>query len=883
MVYWRAIAQVIRASLLALVIAYPMTIEGKGRAGYRFTSPHPFWVDGFDTHSPSSLPPDIALMRPVSAHLDHPGIPAVDWGWIVDVRCFLFILLAIIALVAVLFLFILRAQVRQRTAVLEEEIMHHRQTEQALRLSRLALQQRARGLTLLSELADALHSSLDFEEVTEKAVLLVVNQTEFTAGAIFLAQPERGVMSLVSHVNFPAPLVKAAQELRLDQTIPSPSIEKGEITVIAELEKAEHMTPELRQALLDAGFRMLIAVPLICHQEILGVLSLLGRQSEIVAQDERSTLLAVGRTIALAMANARYVDRIEAEVAVRRQAERALVEERALLARRIVERTSDLRAANLELAQAIKAKDEFLANMSHEFRTPLNAILGISGALEEGAYGPMAPAQRQALRNIIDSAQHLLSLINDILDLSKMGAGKFSLDIGPVEVKALCESSLQMVSQIARNKKVSLHFENDSRVQLIHADGRRMRQVLVNLLGNAVKFTPPGGSVGLEVHGDLEEKVVRFIVWDTGIGINRETMQRLFHPFEQGEQGLMREYDGTGLGLALLHRMVELHGGSIAVESEPGRGSRFTVALAWQESLDPMEDGYILETISPLQIPFRRLLYLCASRHRQEETARSLRAIVTEWGMTLEMYALSDDDNDLQAHLLSPPDLIFVDLEGSDEGEMWHFFQEMIVPHLRDTVPPLIALSSTNASMETLPLSVDGWLVKPPSRSQVLQTFLRILLARAMKEAGERSEHSEPAEPSMKGLKLLVVESGETLLAILQDYFHLRGYIVYSATEGEVALRLAREIVPDAIVISLQLQGMSSLETIRRMRQHEALRTVPIIALTSLSLPDDRERALETGVTTYLLKPVSFRYLEHLIVQLLGGEGKQETREKDHE
>ncbi len=778
-----------------------------------------------------------------------------------DAWYLLFIALAVIAIVALLFLLLLRAQVRQRTAALEKEIARHRETERALRQSRLALQRRAKGLTLLSELADALHSSLDFREVTERAVLLIVNQTDFSAGAILALRQESRNFTLVSYVGFSPVVIRIGREVPLAEQLEDGSLDQ-ETIITPDLSQTDLIPPQLRNALLEDGLRACIIVPLVYRKDVLGVLSLFAKEPHHLTQEERSTLLAVGHTIALAMANARYVERIEAEVAVRRQAEAALVEERALLARRVVERTSDLRAANLELAQAIKAKDEFLANMSHEFRTPLNAILGISGALEEEAYGPLTTEQRQALQSIIDSANHLLSLINDILDLSKMGAGKFSLDIGPVEVKALCESSLQMVRQIAQAKNVSLHFDYDARVRLIQADGRRMRQVLVNLLDNAVKFTTPGGSVGLEVRGEPEAQIVHFTIWDTGIGIERTTMQRLFHPFEQGEKGLMREYGGTGLGLALVHRMVELHGGSIEVESRIGKGSRFTVTLAWQEELGPTGMEYNLETTPPLQLPFRRLLYLTGRGHENKTTA-NLRNAVEGWGMALIVHSLLDDAAALDKRLNPPPDLLFIDLETSPVEEMWRFLNEVLLPKLDGHLPPLVVISAADEAMTTFPLPTDGWLVKPVSGSQVLQTFLRILLSRTVfQEAGA---YERPPQ----GIKVLVVESGETLLTMLQDYFHFRGYLVYSASEGEAALHLAREILPDVIIINLQLQGMSSLEIVRRIRSHPPLRAIPVIALTSLSIQGDRERALEAGVTAYLLRPVGFRHLEEMMMHLL--------------
>ncbi|PZU97446.1 MAG: hypothetical protein DCE90_07825 [Pseudanabaena sp.] len=242
---------------------------------------------------------------------------------------------------------------------------------------------------------------------------------------------------------------------------------------------------------------------------------------------------------------------------------------------------------NQELERVTRLKDEFLATMSHELRTPLNAVLGIAEGLLDQVFGDLNERQKNSLRTIYKSGQHLLDLINDILDIAKIESGKFILDLAPVSIKSICEGSLDFVKHLAEQKNIQLELTiNNGVPSAITIDERRMRQVLINLLGNAVKFTPKNGLVTLtvnltrgEVAQSSDEERVQFCVSDTGIGIFPEDISRLFQPFVQISSRLNRQYAGTGLGLDLVKKLVELHGGWVSAVSEVGKGSCFTVSL----------------------------------------------------------------------------------------------------------------------------------------------------------------------------------------------------------------------------------------------------------------------------------------------------------------
>jgi signal transduction histidine kinase len=246
------------------------------------------------------------------------------------------------------------------------------------------------------------------------------------------------------------------------------------------------------------------------------------------------------------------------------------------LAANVNRMNDELRNVYAELEEASRHKSEFLANMSHELRTPLNAIIGFSQVLRDEMVGSVNPKQAEYLDDIISSGNHLLSLINDVLDLSKVEAGQVELDVHPFSLREALERGVVMVRERATEDGVRVAFDADPEVDVVDGDERRIKQVIFNLLSNAVKFTPSGGEI--DVSAIRENGEVRISVADTGPGIAPDDQERIFEEFQQTEAGIAQR-EGTGLGLALSKRLVELHGGRIWLESEPGHGSTFHFTL----------------------------------------------------------------------------------------------------------------------------------------------------------------------------------------------------------------------------------------------------------------------------------------------------------------
>jgi PAS domain S-box-containing protein len=511
-----------------------------------------------------------------------------------------------------------------------------------------------------------------------------------------------------------------------------------------------------------------------------------------------------------------------------------------------------LQEKNAELDQAGRLKDEFLANMSHELRTPLNAILGLSEALLENTPDTLTPRQTKSITTISTSGAHLLALINDILDLSKIEAGKLELNLDTVDVQEFCESCLVFVRTQAMQKNIGVAFEHDGRVAKLSADPKYLKQILVNLLTNAVKFTPDGGRLGLTVAAPEGESVVRFTVWDTGIGIAPENARKLFHAFTQIDSGLTRAQEGTGLGLALVAKLAELHGGSVALESGPGQGSRFIVTLP--KILAPAPALKSVLHGEPDRRNYRHALVI-----EDDPTSGAILVnYLTELGLDSVLQVRGEES--VKTVLRERPDVILLDIMLPGESGWVVLAKLKEHPGTRDI--PVVVISVVDEPQKSHSLGAESHFTKPVTRSQIASFLQRAVQTRPM---------SAPpcALPPSAGPSILLAEDNKANVQTIGDYLEDKGYAMHYATNGLVAVKLALEIRPALILMDIQMPVMDGLAAIREIRADPAIKDIPIVALTALVMPGDRERCLAAGATDYMSKPVSLKELVALIARLL--------------
>jgi signal transduction histidine kinase len=411
------------------------------------------------------------------------------------------------------------------------------------------LTQSVEKLTALGEVSRAVSSTLDVETVLNT----IVSRASQLAGAagcsIYEYDAATQQFELRATHNDDADFVEAirAAPLRKGEGLMGRAAEMREPIQIPDITQPAAYQSSLRDTLIRFGYRALLSVPLLREDQIIGSLSFNRKAPGEFPPEVVDVLKTFATQSALAIQNAR-------------------------LFREIADKSAQLEAAS-------RHKSEFLANMSHELRTPLNAIIGFSEVLSEGMFGEINEKQTEYLKDILESGRHLLSLINDILDLSKIEAGRMELEETGFDLPQAIDNAVTLVRERAHRRGISLHTGVDGRLGEIRADERKVKQVLLNLLSNALKFTPEGGRV--EVRAGVVDNMTEISVIDTGVGIAPQDQEAVFEEFRQVGTA-DKKVEGTGLGLALSRKFIELHGGRIWVTSEVGNGSTFTFTLPFQ-------------------------------------------------------------------------------------------------------------------------------------------------------------------------------------------------------------------------------------------------------------------------------------------------------------
>jgi signal transduction histidine kinase/ABC-type amino acid transport substrate-binding protein len=463
----------------------------------------------------------------------------------------------------------LRRMVAQRTAELLRELEERHRIESELIKSKESLE-------AIRSIADKLYRSLDLNTVARQAVYAMASRSNSPSVAIYLLDGDESGLDLVFSHGFPEAVLKKAKRLPAHGSLSGLAVKSRRVVISRDVDSDERLVPAVATALREHGYRSAVSVPLLAEEKVLGVINLLFPDLRKLPATLEGELLVIGQTVGLAVSNALNVTHLHQEMAVRKNAERQLQQLNAELEQRVNRRTAELEEAKERAEAADRLKSAFLAVMSHELRTPLNSIIGFTGILQQELPGPLNKEQKKQMAMVRTSAEHLLELINDVLDLSKIEADQLSLSYETFDLREALEGVSQSLQPAAEAKGLVLNTHIAPEVASILSDRRRVEQILLNLLGNAIKFTERGR---IDVNCWRGGPFVRVSVTDSGIGIKAEDLGSLFQPFHQLESGLGRRFEGTGLGLCICKKILERLGGAIQVESSEGRGSTFSFTL----------------------------------------------------------------------------------------------------------------------------------------------------------------------------------------------------------------------------------------------------------------------------------------------------------------
>ncbi|WP_374568308.1 response regulator [Ideonella sp.] len=498
---------------------------------------------------------------------------------------------------------------------------------------------------------------------------------------------------------------------------------------------------------------------------------------------------------------------------------------------------------NRQLQQASRFKSEFLANMAHELRTPLNGVIGFSELLKDEQAGRLLDKQKRFASLIYDSGHHLLSLINDILDLSKVEAGKMSLDLEAVEPNAFLRECMALFDEAVGRRGIRLRFEAMPPRGRLLVDARKLRQIVYNLLSNAVKFTPDGGDIRLAVRltrrqapwqtappgtvarvlplpdGDSPQ-LLEVLIVDSGNGMRGEDLPQLFEAFQQLRSTDQAQHMGTGLGLALVSRFAALHGGTVGVASAPGRGSQFGVWLPWRDGDEAARAAAALlaNTTRPRAAAARHALVI----EDDPESAELLRLHLEGAGFQVRIVA---DGSQLHPPGAAPPDLITLDIMMPGTSG-WSVLEQIKKdPQLADV--PVVIVSMVADRQRGVALGASKVLEKPVGRQQLLDAVQALGLVR------------EPGQLR----KVLVVDDDPVAVDLVASNLAGADCEVLRALDGEQAIGVALGSRPDLIILDLMMPGLSGFEVLDRVRSQPAMAEVPILVMTSKTItPQDRER-----------------------------------------
>ena len=562
----------------------------------------------------------------------------------------------------------------------------------------------------------------------------------------------------------------------------------------------------INPAFIDQGIKSVIACPFIVDSHVYGVIYLGDFKPRQFSERQKRLLTILAMLVGLTLDRLNLLERLKGrESGVDIQ-----------INKDVNERAEELEGIDEELKQLNQHKSRLIANISHELRTPLNSIIGFSNVLLEKTFGELTDNQERHVKNIHSSGRYLLDLINNVLDIAKIDSGRYDMCYEAFRLDEVIAEIFNIMQPMADNKSISLNIRIAEDVDSITADRVKLKQIFYNLLSNAIKFTPEAGKVGVIVEREAGrresegQEFIRFSVWDTGIGIRPDDIERIFDEFEQADTTFTRKYGGAGLGLALTKRLVELHGGRISVESTFGEGSTFSFFIPL---ISPQEKP-LIEEVEAVNLNFpwmKENAPLILVVEDDPSSAELLTLHLTQAGYKVA-HAFDGEEAIEKARTLRPFAIMLDIMLPKKDG--WEVLQSLKSDDLTSKIPVLIHSIIDNKDL-AFALGATDYLLKPLDKDALLEKLQGLSIS-----MGRRC-------PTV----VLIIESNGSTDS-LKEGLSPQEFLVYSAKEGKRGIELATALRPDVILLDFELPDMLGFDAVRELKGNPSTRDIPVFILT---------------------------------------------------